>query len=354
MPININKTVIAVLAVGLVFLFLSIVGNAIFPFALAVVLAYIISPLANKIEMRGVTPAVTAGLLTLMVILLISAIPLALLPLIIKQSNNFFDSLPKMVEYAGNWLGEFQPHLLEQLQSLNPVEVTKQASDNINAEVAAKTASLAAGVFGKGVAAVVSFISIFLITPLAVFYFVRDRKTISGELTDVLPPHMRHQMLDVLSDLNGVLGEFMHGQVMVMGIMAAIYTLILNIAGLDFALTIGIISGILVFIPYVGFLIGLLLATIAGIGQFESWTDLILIWVLMGIGTTLESLFITPYLVGEKIGLHPLAILLALFIMGELLGFVGVLLALPLAAVVLVLSRHLRRYYINSDFYAKK
>ena len=130
--------------------------------------------------------------------------------------------------------------------------------------------------------------------------------------------------------------------------------LILNIAGLDFALTIGIISGILVFIPYVGFLIGLLLATIAGIGQFESWTDLILIWVLMGIGTTLESLFITPYLVGEKIGLHPLAILLALFIMGELLGFVGVLLALPLAAVVLVLSRHLRRYYINSDFYAKK
>ena len=145
----------------------------------------------------------------------------------------------------------------------------------------------------------------------------------------------------------------MHGQITVMAVMAIIYTLILKLAGLQFALTIGIISGALVFIPYVGFLIGLLLATVAGLGQFDSWADFILIWVLMGIGTTLESLLITPYLVGERIGLHPLAVLLALFIMGELLGFVGVLAALPLAAVFLVLCRHLRRHYINSDFYAK-
>ena len=140
----------------------------------------------------------------------------------------------------------------------------------------------------------------------------------------------------------------MHGQITVMAVMAIIYTLILKLAGLQFALTIGIISGALVFIPYVGFLIGLLLATVAGLGQFDSWADFILIWVLMGIGTTLESLLITPYLVGERIGLHPLAVLLALFIMEELLGFVG-----ALAAVFLVLCRHLRRHYINSDFYAK-
>ena len=279
--------------------------------------------------------------------------PLALLPLVISQLAAFAAELPALVTRAGDWLGEVQPHLVEQLQALNPIDAAKRAATAVGAEGVFKTVTLAAGIFGQGVSAVLFFASILLITPLAAFYFIRDRKIIGGELTDTLPPRIRHRSLQVFSDLDSVLGEFMHGQITVMAVMAIIYTLILKLAGLQFALTIGIISGALVFIPYVGFLIGLLLATVAGLGQFDSWADFILIWVLMGIGTTLESLLITPYLVGERIGLHPLAVLLALFIMGELLGFVGVLAALPLAAVFLVLCRHLRRHYINSDFYAK-
>ena len=180
---------------------------------------------------------------------------------------------------------------------------------------------------------------------------MRDRSIIAGGLADLLPPRMRDETMGIIHDLNNVLGEFMHGQLSVMAVMAVLYSAMLWFAGLEFSLTIGVISGILVFIPYIGFIVGIALATLVAVSQFESWSDFILIWALMGAGTALESIVITPWLVGERIGLHPVLVLLALLVFGSLLGLVGVLAALPLAALLLVLFRHLRRRYINSDFY---
>ena len=117
----------------------------------------------------------------------------------------------------------------------------------------------------------------------------------------------------------------------------------------DVRFCIGVIAGILVFVPYVGFMIGLLLATISGLGHFGVWSDFAILWLAMGVGTILESMLITPYFVGERVGLHPVAVLAAVVIFGALFGFVGVLISLPLAAVLLVIFRHLRHRYISSD-----
>ena len=218
------------------------------------------------------------------------------------------------------------------------------------AENLQQAAGLLAGFVGDGLSATGRFLVVLLITPLAVFYLLRDRKNIGGELTDMLPPRMRDRVLDIGYELDNVLGEFMHGQLMVMVIMAVFYSIVLTLADLNFALTIGIISGLLVFIPYVGFITGLSLALLVGLGDFD-WIQFFLIVILMSIGTVIESFAVTPRLVGERVGLHPLAVLLALVVMGEWFGFVGVLVALPVASVLLVLLRHLRHGYIGSNFY---
>ncbi|MGU9951748.1 MAG: AI-2E family transporter [Gammaproteobacteria bacterium WSBS_2016_MAG_OTU1] len=337
---------------GAVLWVLHAAGAALAPFALAGVLAYILSPLAGKLETK-VSPATVASILVAMIFLVLLLLPLAIAPIIAEQTSKLLSVLPTLVERTGNWLGDAYPYIIEQLQAMELSDWSKHATSAIDGQNTAAAAKHFLGFFGAGISAIIGFFTFLLLTPLAAFYFLRDRDTIAGVLADSLPPRWRDETMTVLHDLDGVLGEFFHGQLSVMVIMAILYSLILWIAGLDFALTIGIITGLLVFIPYFGFIIGIVLVTIVALGQFEAWGDFILLWVLMVGGTVVESMFITPWLVGERIGLHPVFVLLALFVMGSLLGFVGVLTALPLAAVLLVLSRHLRRRYINSDFYGR-
>jgi predicted PurR-regulated permease PerM len=134
-------------------------------------------------------------------------------------------------------------------------------------------------------------------------------------------------------------------------LMSAFYVFALWLAGVEFALPIGMVSGLLVFIPYVGMIVGVGLATVVALSQFELWTDVLWVWAVFGLGQMLEGMVVTPRLVGERIGLHPLAVVFSLLAFGQLFGFVGLLIALPLAAVLLVGLRHLRAGYLSSDLY---
>ena len=172
MSANANKVIVIALLGGIVAFFLHVAGKALAPFALAAVAAYIVSPLANKMEERGVKPSAAAGLLTLLIVLAVFALPLALLPLVISQLAAFAaESTPALVTRAGDWLGEVQPHLVEQLQALNPIDAAKRAATAVGAEGVFKTVTLAAGIFGQGVSAVLFFASILLITPVGGFLF---------------------------------------------------------------------------------------------------------------------------------------------------------------------------------------
>jgi predicted PurR-regulated permease PerM len=153
------------------------------------------------------------------------------------------------------------------------------------------------------------------------------------------------------AEVNHLLAQYLRGQLLVMLVLAVYYSVGLSIAGFDVALPVGILTGLLVFIPYLGFGLGLVLALIAAVLQFTGWQGLISVAIIYGAGQVIEGFYLTPRLVGERIGLNPLAVIFALLAFGQLFGFVGVLLALPASAVLMVAFRHLRQHYLRSSFY---
>jgi predicted PurR-regulated permease PerM len=190
-----------------------------------------------------------------------------------------------------------------------------------------------------------------VLVPVALFYLLMEWDTFIARLVRVVPPSMRRSFDEMTDEADMVLGQYLRGQLLVMLIMAVFYAVGLALFGLDLALPIGVFTGLAMFIPYVGFGIGLLLAILAGLLQFASLKALVMVAVVYGIGQLVESLYLTPRLVGERIGLHPLAVIFALLAFGQVLGFVGVLIALPASAVLLVAMRRIMLRYMSSKLY---
>lgn len=336
----------------ILFIFLLIIlsaAGALLPFILGAVIAYISTPLAGGMERAGVPSAVAAAAVAVLWLVLLVAAPLALLPLMSAQIQEIAAVLPTVVAKAEAWLG-YEIDIGEWLVEQKRTALEASSGGSIAAGAKQAVATLFA-IGGSGLSIAGSLLMVLLITPLSAFYFLKDRRAMAEELTDILPQALREPVLNFMHDLDSVMDEFLHGQLLVMFVMAVVYSLLLFFAGLDFAITIGVITGLFVFVPYVGFLLGVGLATLVGLTAFDAWTDILIVWLLMGVGTTVESFFITPKLIGEKVGLHPLAVLFALFLLGAWFGFVGLLIAVPMAAVLLVCARQLRHQYTSSELY---
>ena len=206
---------------------------------------------------------------------------------------------------------------------------------------------------GSSSGAILGVVMNMLLIPVAMFYFLRDGDGMATKLNNMIPRHWYAKVNEIGSEVDSVLAEFLRGQISVMLLMSAFYSLVLWMVGLEFALPIGIVAGMLVFIPYLGMIIGLLLATLAAVMQFTELTSVLWVWAVFGAGQLLEGTLITPWLVGERIGLHPLAVIFALLAFGQLFGFFGILLALPMSAILLVGLRHAMRWYLSSPMYRK-
>jgi predicted PurR-regulated permease PerM len=172
-----------------------------------------------------------------------------------------------------------------------------------------------------------------------------------ARIAGAVPRRWVGQTVAMANEVDTLLAQYLRGQLLVMLVLASYYSVALMIARFDVALPVGILTGLLVFIPYLGFSLGLTLAVIAAVLQFSDWSGLIAVAIIYGCGQLFESFFLTPRLVGERIGLNPLAVIFALLAFGQLFGFVGVLLALPASAILMVAFRHLRRHYLASSFY---
>jgi predicted PurR-regulated permease PerM len=192
-----------------------------------------------------------------------------------------------------------------------------------------------------------------VLVPVALFYMLYDWTRLVNSVVELVPPSWRERFDSFMHDCDQVLGEYLRGQLLVMLALAVFYAAGLALFGLDLALPIGVFTGLAVFVPYLGFGVGLLLALLAGLLQFASTQAVVMVAVVFGLGQLIESFVLTPRLVGERIGLHPLAVILALMAFGQVLGFVGVLMALPASAVLLVALRRLRQHYLQSDLYQK-
>jgi predicted PurR-regulated permease PerM len=204
---------------------------------------------------------------------------------------------------------------------------------------------------GGGGLALAGFLMNLLLIPVVLFYVLRDWPGLLANVDAAIPRKLHTNVTTIAREIDAVLSEFLRGQLSVMLIMSVFYVAGLWLAGLNFALPVGLITGLLVFIPYVGSGTGLVLGTVAAVMQFPSINGVALVWVVFAIGQLLEGIAITPWLVGNRIGLHPVVVLFALLAFGQVFGFFGVLLALPASAAMLVGLRHLMAHYRGSNLY---
>ena len=190
-----------------------------------------------------------------------------------------------------------------------------------------------------------------LMVPLVLFYLLRDWHSLLARTGELIPRKMYGKTKQIAHEIDAVLAEFLRGQLSVIVLMSIFYAVGLKLAGLEMALPIGILAGVLGFVPYLGVGLGLVLAVISGLLEFNSLSQLIPVLVVFSLGQLLENMWLTPVLVGDRIGLHPVAVIFALLAGGELFGFTGVLLALPASAAIAVTLRHARRSYLDSHLY---
>lgn len=314
------------------------------PFVAALLLTYTCYPLQKRLLNRRINANLAAFLVMLTLGLLTFTFLLILLPLLFKQMQTLYAAIAQLLAVAQHgWLPELASKMGLEL-NLDFEHFRNWLADNRDSLQAALPAILKN--LGHRGMAIVELFTTLLVIPVVFFYFLRDADSIMPRLLKLTPPRHLAALNQLLHECDTVLGGFMRGQLSVMLLMSLIYSLGLWIAGLDAALPVGLASGLLTFIPFVGASTGMFLGAVSAFSQTGSWTGIIPTLIVFLIGQALESNVITPKLVGERIGLHPVAVIFALMAFGQLFGFVGVLLALPMAAVTQVaFQQGLTRYY---------
>jgi predicted PurR-regulated permease PerM len=336
---------LSLLLAGLLWL----LGPVLTPFVVAAVLAYALAPLVNKLAARKVPRVLAVVLVELVFLAVLLGVLLLIVPIVLKELPLLREQIPVLAERLSVAM---QP-LLAQLGITAKLDVAsikalvlKYLSANTEDWVAQALASLKVG----GSVALTVLGNAVLI-PVALFYLLLDWQGLVARAQGFIPPRFKAKVGGFFEETDSVLGQYLRGQLLVMLILAVYYAIGLALFGLDLALPIGLFTGLAMFIPYLGFGLGLILALLAAILQFSLAKAALMVAVVYGSGQVMESLFLTPRLVGERIGLHPLAVIFALLAFGQLFGFVGVLVALPASAVLLVALRRAKASYLASELF---
>jgi predicted PurR-regulated permease PerM len=324
-------------------------GPVLTPFLIAAILAYFGSPAVTWLERRRVPRTLSTLLAVLVILLLLAGLLFVLIPLVQSEVTQLIRRLPELVAQLNTRVAPWLRDTLGIELQLDLATVKELITENLES---AETLSLKvlASVKTGGMMVLGILINLALI-PVVMFYLLRDWNRIVERVDDLLPRRWLPRVRTIAREIDGVLAEFLRGQLSVMGVLAVYYSVGLWLVGLQHALSIGILTGLLVFIPYVGFGLGLILGTLAALLQWSGLPGFLAVLAVYGVGQLLENYVLVPWLVGDRIGLHPLAVIFALLAFGELFGFAGVLLALPVSAALLVGLRHLRAAYLTTDLY---
>ncbi|MEN9670402.1 MAG: hypothetical protein RL018_679 [Pseudomonadota bacterium] len=333
-------------------LLLWLLGPVLTPFVIAGVLAYALNPLVNRLDalLRGKMPRVIAVILVeLLFIVAVLAVLLLIVPILTKQLPLLKQQIPVLFDNIHAWLkpvlAQFGVKFTFDFAHIRDF-VLKYLDTNVEDSIGSVLSSVKLG--GSVALAVVGNA---VLIPVVLFYLLMDWDNFVARVQSFVPPRVRASFDSFTSEADAVLGQYLRGQLLVMLSLALFYSVGLALFGLDLAWPIGIFTGLAVFVPYLGFGLGLVLALLSGLLQFASIKALVMVAVVYGAGQMVESFFLTPRLVGERIGLHPLAVIFALLAFGQLFGFVGVLVALPASAVLLVAMRRVQANYMASALY---
>ncbi len=328
--------------------FLVEIKSILLPFVLAFVLAYLLNPLVNRLSGkigRSIASAIIVGLALLFFILIV----LLLIPIAQAQITDFIGKIPLMADKMWSYIQKMivwgRPHMNhQQLYQLSD-SATQAAVGILNGLGAGLNHVISGGL------AIVNLLALLFISPIVLFYVLKDLPKMKEKSKEALPERFRPTFKEFLSDLNKTLSGFLRGQASVCVCLAIYYGLTLGLTGINLGAIVGILTGILSFIPYVGFFTGLVISSLlalAGGATLGQWGALASIFL---IGNILEGYILTPRLVGKRVGLHPLWILFAVLAGGCLAGFLGVLVAVPVAAIIGVVLRWLNKFYQSTSFY---
>ena len=339
-----KKWILPIVGLLILLWFLNAVQGILLPF----VLAYLLNPLVSWMS-KGIGRTLASILAVVFVLILCILLSFLLLPILQTQISLFISRVPLMADQLVGYLKKLLLWVRPEMsyQQINPLsEATTQTAISI-----LKTLAVGLNQVVSGSLVVVNVLALLFISPIILFYVLKDLPKMKKKTQEALPHAYRGQIKSLAQELDKTLAGFLRGQSCVCVLLAFYYATALTLIGLDLGAVIGMTTGILSFIPYVGFLIGLVLSLILALIQGSGWS--LLLWVLgiFIVGNILEGYILTPNLVGRKVGLHPVWILFSLLAGGAMFGFLGVLVAVPVAAVIGVLVRHLYGLYKSSRFY---
>lgn len=323
------------------------------PFLVGALLAYLGDPLADRLEAKKLSRTVAVVIVFVVIFFVVLLIPVVLLPLIEQQFSALATNFPKYID----WIQLNVVPFISQLLNIDPTvlntETLKQSIVGSWREVGGFAGNIVGGITKSSVV-LATWLANLVLVPVVTFYLLRDWDVLIDRIRHLLPRASEPTVVRLSKECDEVLGQFLRGQLTVMVALGIVYTFGLWIVGLDLALLVGMTAGIVSFVPYLGFIVGIVFAGIAAMMQFGDMTYLLYVAIVFGVGQALEGMLLTPLLVGDKIGLHPVAVIFAVMAGGQLFGFVGVLLALPVAAVVVVLLRHIHELYRSSEIYGEQ
>ena len=322
------------------------------PFAVAALLGWLGDPLVDRLQLSGRSRNTAVIIVFTLMALLLVLVLLILVPLIESQIAILIESLPRyrlwFTNVAVPWIeARSGMQLAAWLDLDHLIELVRS-----NWERAGGVATTILGYVSRSGFALIGWITNLVLIPIITFFFLRDWDLIVGRVASMVPRDHIETVSRLASESSDVLGGFMRGQFLVMVILGVMYGVGLWAVGLDLGILIGIIAGLLTFVPYLGPISGVVLGLLAALMQYGDWKHIAGVLAVFGVGQLIESYWLTPKMVGDRIGLHPVAVVFAVLAGGQLFGFLGLLLALPLAAVVNVLLRYAHERYTQSHLYA--
>ena len=321
------------------------------PFVLSALLAWLGNPLVLRLERAGRSRNTAVIIVFVLMSLILTLTLILLIPLLEEQIRELILWLPRLAQWTTGtvipWIeGRFNISLKQYIDPMAIVNLIKG-----HWQQAGGVAATVLGGISKSGLAILGWIATISLIPVVTYYFLRDWQAMLGRLQALIPRPIEPTFMKLARESDAVLGSFMRGQLSVMLVLGAVYALGLWLVGVEFGFLIGFIAGLVSFVPYLGAFVGITAALIAALVQGMDPMHLGLVLAVFMIGQTLESFFLTPWLVGDSIGLHPVAVIFSIMAGGQLFGFLGVLLALPVTAVVMVLLRYAHEQYTVSNLY---
>ncbi|MGM0594793.1 MAG: AI-2E family transporter [Pseudomonadota bacterium] len=328
-------------------LLLYLLSPVLTPFLVAAVLAYIGDPLVDRLESMKLSRTLSVVTVFIVLSLVVLTMLFYLVPMLERQLSLLGTKLP-------TYLDALQQRVLPSVGGYLGLEAADFDLASIKAMVREQWSGSVQGVFSfissSGMTLLAWGANLALI-PVVTFYMLRDWDIIVERVHELIPRRYEPEVVRLASASDEVLGAFLRGQVSVMLALGVIYAVGLSIVGLELALLIGMVAGLVSFVPYLGTIVGVIMAVAAAVMQFQELLPVIYVLIVFGVGQMAEGMLLTPLLVGDKIGMHPVAVIFAVLAGGQLFGFFGILLALPVAAVVMVMLRYTHERYVSSNLY---